>query len=86
MLRPKNKANSPRQAASFLVRVWQEVSEGGEPVLRTFMRDLGSGKERYVRDPTELGAEIIRRFRFREGSDLSSDEGEGAGVEVGSGK
>ncbi len=85
MVRPKNKASSGRQAASFLIRVWQEVSEGGEPVLRTFMRDLGSGKERYVRTPEELAAEILSRFRLRE-SDLSSDKDEGAGMEAGSGK
>ncbi len=86
MVRPGNKGSSRRQAASFLVRVWQEVSEGGEPVLRTFMRDLGSGKERYVRDPGELGAEILSRFRYCEGSEVPSEDAEAAGMKLGSKK
>jgi len=43
-------------ALTWLVRCWEEPSEQPEdrPVLRGFIRDLKTGKERYLSDPGEL--------------------------------
>lgn len=54
--------SSETQAASFLVRVWQERrgEAGAEPVLRVYVRNLRTGEEQYLRDLDRL-AEPIRR-------------------------
>jgi hypothetical protein len=61
-------------ALSWLVRCWEEPSQqagDGGPVLRAFVRDLKTGKERYLSDPGELGEiatqEILEAERAREG-------------------
>jgi hypothetical protein len=59
-------------ALTWLVRCWEEPSEQSEdrPVLRGFIRDLKTGKERYLSDPGELGEmvtqEILEVERTRE--------------------
>jgi hypothetical protein len=59
-------------ALSWLVRCWEEPSqqEGDGPVLRGFVRDLKTGKERYLSDPGVLGEivtqEILDAERMRE--------------------
>jgi hypothetical protein len=59
-------------ALSWLVRCWEEPSQQAEdrPVLRGFIRDLKTGKERYLSDPGELGEmvtqEILEAERTRE--------------------
>ncbi len=59
-------------ALSWLVRCWEEPSQQSEdrPVLRGFVRDLKTGKERYLSDPGELGEmvtqEILEAERTRE--------------------
>jgi hypothetical protein len=47
-------------ALSWLVRCWEEPNQQPDepPVLRGFVRDLKTGKERYLSDPGELG-EIV---------------------------
>ncbi len=88
MSESKDKASAHRRKASFLVRVWQEDRgvEGGEPVLRGYLRDLSSGKERYLRDPADLGAEILRHFRSPGDQEVSSGDSEAASAELSSKK
>ncbi|MFL6258776.1 MAG: hypothetical protein ACJ76Y_03590 [Thermoanaerobaculia bacterium] len=57
---------------SWLVRCWEEPSQQPDesPVLRGFVRDLKTGKERYLSDPGALGEivtqEILEAERTRE--------------------
>jgi len=59
-------------ALSLLVRCLEEPSQQPDepPVLRAFVRDLKTGKERYLSDPGELGEmvtqEILEVERTRE--------------------
>ena len=52
-------------ALSWLVRCWEEPREQSQedPVLRGFVRDLKTGKERYLSDPRELGEMLTRELR-----------------------
>lgn len=51
-------------ALSWLVRCWEEPSQQpeGHPVLRGFIRDLKTGKERYLSDPGELGEMVTQEI------------------------
>lgn len=53
-----------RRGASFLVRFWWEEREGAgrEPVLRGYLRNLHSGEERHLADPSELPGPILRHL------------------------
>jgi len=59
-------------ALSWLVRCWEEPGQQPDepPVLRAFVRDLKTGKERYLSDPGELGEmatqEILEAEKTRE--------------------
>jgi hypothetical protein len=67
-------------ALSWLVRCWEEPGQQPDepPVLRAFVRDLKTGKERYLSDPGELGEmatqEILEAEKTRE-----EEEGEKSG-------
>ena len=52
-------------ALSWLVRCWEEPSAQSQddPVLRGFVRDLKTGKERYLSHPRELGEMLTREMR-----------------------
>ena len=65
-----------QRRGSFLVRVWQEAPriEGAEPVVRGYLRDLGSGEEQYLRDLADLGMEILRRLSFGKSQQAFSEE------------
>ena len=54
------------QTASFLVRFWREPREKADdqPVVRGYLRNLGSGEELYLRDPEQLGVHILRHLRL----------------------
>jgi hypothetical protein len=62
-------------ALSWLVRCWEEPSQQPDesPVLRGFVRDLKTGKERYLSDPGALGEivtqEILEAERMKEEND-----------------
>ncbi len=73
-----DKSRPRRRKASFLVRVWQEAGGGEDAafVLRGYLRDLGSGEERYLRDPADLGAEILRQFQSHDEQQQDPGEGE----------
>ncbi len=65
-------AAGDRACASFLVRVWyeeREVNEGA-PSFRAYIRNLQTGKERFVRDPGELGSRMVQQLE----DDVSSHE------------
>ncbi len=68
-------------ALSWLIRCWEEPSQQSEdrPVLRGFVRDLKTGKERYLSDPGELGElvtqEILEAERTKE--DEAEETGSG---------
>ena len=70
----KTKANP--QTASFLVRFWREPREksGDDPVVRGYLRNLGSGEEQYIRDPEQLGVHILRYLRLEMGEDVAAGE------------
>lgn len=63
------------QAASFLVRVWQESRReaGAEPVLRVYVRNLRTGEEQYLGDLDQL-AEPIRRHLASEPGQARREE------------
>ena len=69
-------------ALSWLVRCWEEPSQQPDesPVLRGFVRDLKTGKERYLSDPGELGEmvtqEILEVERTREDEAEKLDPGD----------
>ena len=88
MIESKEKEDRERRKASFLVRVWQEAPgiEGGEPVLRGYLRDLSSGEEQYLSDPTDLGDVILRRLSFGTRRQASSEEDKSAAMNRGSKK
>lgn len=81
-----DKAQSERRKASFLVRLWEEESgvEGDQPVLRGYLRDLASGEQRYLSDPSDLAEEILRLFRAvgskRESADAEEQSDTGFGM------
>ena len=67
-------------ALSWLVRCWEEPREQSQedPVLRGFVRDLKTGKERYLSDPRELGEILTRELREAgEAEKPAEDEPEG---------
>lgn len=66
---------SSQQTASFLVRFWREPREksGDEPVVRGYLRNLGSGEEQYIRDPEQLGVHILRHLRLEMEEGASAD-------------
>lgn len=52
-----------RQSASFLVRLWIEPGGDGEAqALRGLVRNLQSGSEQGIADPTELGETLLRQI------------------------
>ena len=52
-----------RQTASFLGRLWIEPGEDGEAqALRGLVRNLQSGTEQGIADPTELGETLLRQI------------------------
>jgi hypothetical protein len=69
-------------ALSWLVRCWEEPSQqaGDGPVLRGFVRDLKTGKERYLSDPGALGEivtqEILEAERAREDDSEQLESGD----------
>lgn len=54
--------NARQQSGSFLVRCWAEPREvAGQPeVVRIYVRNLRSGEEHYISDPSSLG-EMLQR-------------------------
>ena len=51
-------------ALTWLVRCWEEPSQQPDeaPVLRGFVRDMKTGKERYLSDPGELGEMVTQEM------------------------
>lgn len=45
-------------SSSYLVRVWQET--GSDSGVRFYFRDLKTGEERYLGDPTRIGELLTR--------------------------
>lgn len=64
MPRANEAGSDARRAASFLVRFWWEEREGNgrEPILRGYLRNLHSGEERHLADPSELPGPILRHL------------------------
>lgn len=68
-----NVKTRPRQeTASFLVRLWREP--GDRPVVRGYLRNLGSGEEQYIRDPEQIGIHILRHMRFEMGEESTDSD------------
>ena len=61
-----------QQCGSFLVRCWAEPREvAGQPeVVRIYVRDLRSGEEHYISDPSRLG-EMLQRGLQEAGREAS---------------
>jgi hypothetical protein len=53
------------KTGSWLIRCWEEPTKQSQddPVVRGFVRDLKTGKERYVSDPRELGEILAQEMR-----------------------
>ena len=49
-----------REAGSFLVRVWYEPGEG-DPAFRGYVRNLQTGEERLLGEPSSITQEIVRQ-------------------------
>jgi hypothetical protein len=59
---------APREhpSGSFLIRVWSENRENGEPPrVRIFMRNLKTGEEQYLGDLDQIGETVLRQFQQR---------------------
>ncbi len=72
------KTRPGQQTASFLVRFWQEPRERREdqPIVRGYLRNLGSGEEQYIRDPEQLGLHILRHLRREMAGETASSHNE----------
>ncbi len=53
---------------SLLVRFWLEPREsaGAEPVLRGYVRNLKTGEESYLNDPSSLAEQVRRQLEADE--------------------
>lgn len=72
---------APASTISWLVRCWVEPREEGHgtedpPTVRCFVRDLRTGKERYLSDPRALGELLLRRLRI-EAAEAENGEADG---------
>jgi hypothetical protein len=78
------KSRAHHQSGSFLVRFWVEPSDTpGEQVLRGCIKNLKTGQEHYVDDPSKVG-DLVRghledRERPRENDARDEDEQTWAG-------
>ena len=71
-----DRLHARQQSGSFLVRCWAEPREvAGQPeVMRIYVRDLRSGEEHYISDPSSLG-EMLQRGLQEARSDTSIPSG-----------
>jgi len=74
-------AAAKRNGGSFLVRVWGEPRERvqGAPAFRASVRDLRTGEEMHVADPSRLGELLLGHLGVRrravDGEVLRDDAG-----------
>jgi hypothetical protein len=59
-------ASREHPSGSFLIRVWSENQDNGEPPrVRIFMRNLKTGEEQYLGDLDQIGETVLRQFQQR---------------------
>ena len=62
---------------SFLVRCWKEPREvADEPdVMRLYVRNLRTGEEHYLNDPSQIGELVMRGLQQPSGRATEADDG-----------
>ena len=52
-------------SVSYLLRFWEEPrrNDGQAPVLRCYLRNLKTGQEIYVGDPSTLGGQLLAQLQ-----------------------